>query len=193
LSGKLRTHPTSTLTANNNGWLVVGWWVEIAKEYNLRCKFMNPFELLVANLNSLGFFGFLLPWLFVFVVVFAILLKTKVLGENTKIMGVLSLVIAFFVIGYGGPAMASFFVNLFGLAALVLAGILVVILFVAMAGGDISKLASNKAVLAIIAGIGIVVFFIAIGAIGVQVSESVLGIIFIIIVMAVAIVFVTKS
>jgi len=154
---------------------------------------MNPFELLVANLNSLGFFGFLLPWMFVFVVVFAILLKTKILGENTKIMGVLSLVIAFFAVGYGGPAMASFFVNLFGMAALILAGILVIVLFVAMAGGDVSKLMSSKAALAVVAAIGIIIFVMLIGSLGVRVSDSVIGIIFIIVVMAIAIFFVTKQ
>ncbi|MEM7819882.1 MAG: hypothetical protein QXD48_03580 [Candidatus Aenigmatarchaeota archaeon] len=152
----------------------------------------NPFEILVSNLNQLGFFGFLLPWLFVFVVVYAILLKTKALGEDTKIMGVLSLVVSFFVIGYGGPAIADFFVNLFGLATLILAGILVVILFVAMAGGDVSKIASSKISLAILVGIGIIIFMIVLGSFGVHVSDSVIGIIFILIVMAVAIMFVTK-
>jgi len=155
---------------------------------------MNPFEILVANLNALGFFGFLLPWLFIFVVVFALLLKTKALGDNTRIIGVLSLVVSFFVIGYGGPGMASFFVNLFGMAALILAGILVVILFVAMTGADVSKLASSNVVIATVVGIGIILFVTVAGALGsVQVSDSVIGIIFIIIVMAIAIFFVTKS
>ena len=155
---------------------------------------MNPFEILVANLNALGFFGFLLPWLFIFAVVFALLLKTKVLTDDTKIIGVLSLVISFFVIGYGGPAMAMFFVNLFGMATLIIAGILVVILFVAMTGADIGKLANNNAVIAVVVGIGIVLFVTVAGALGsVQVSDSVIGIIFIIIVMAIAIFFVTRS
>lgn len=152
----------------------------------------NPFEILVANLNALGFFGFLLPWMFIFVIVFAILLKTKALGDDTKIMGVLSLVISFFVIGYGGPFLANFFVNLFGMATIILAGILVIVLFVGMAGGDISKVLGSKPALLILAVIGILIFMLAIGAMGVGVNDSVIGIIFIIIVMAVAIMFVTK-
>jgi hypothetical protein len=28
----------------------------------------NPFEILVMNLNQLGFFGFLLPWVFMFAI-----------------------------------------------------------------------------------------------------------------------------
>lgn len=155
---------------------------------------MNPFEILVANLNALGFFGFLLPWLFVFVVVFALLLKTKVLGDNTRIIGVFSLVVSFFVIGYGGPAMAAFFINLFGLATLILAGILVIILFVAMTGADIGKIASNNVIIATVVGIGIILFVTVAGTLGgVHVSDSVIGIIFIIVVMAIAIFFVTKG
>jgi hypothetical protein len=86
----------------------------------------DPFSLLVSNLNQMGFFGFLLPWIFIFVVSYGLLLKTK-LFENPKITGVLSLVIAFFVIGFGGPFLAGFFVNLFGYAAVIIAGILVVV------------------------------------------------------------------
>lgn len=153
----------------------------------------NPFTILVGNLNQLGFFGFLLPWLFVFVVVYAVLLKTKVLGDNQRIMGVLSLVIAFFVIGFGGPAFGDFFVTLFGFAAMVIAGILVIVLFLGVAGWDFSKVADPKVVGAVVAAIAIVIFFTAIGSIGVRVDESVFQIIFIIIVIAVAVAFITKS
>ena len=60
---------------------------------------MNPFELLVSNLNQMGFFGFLLPWLLMFAVTYGLLVKSKVLGEDQKLIGVISLVAAFFVVG----------------------------------------------------------------------------------------------
>jgi hypothetical protein len=150
----------------------------------------DPFTILVANLNVLGFFGFLLPFIFIFAVVYGLMIKAKYF-DDPKIIGVISLVIAFFVVGYGGPVLANFFVNLFGLAAVVLAGILVIALFLAMTGGDISKLASSKAVMAVVVGIGVIVFVVAIGALGVQVSDSVIGIVFVIIVLGIAILFVT--
>ncbi len=150
----------------------------------------DPFTILVTNLNSLGFFGFLLPFILIFVLCYGLLLKAKYF-EDQKIIGVLSLVVAFFVVGYGGPALANFFVNLFGLAAVVLAGILVIVLFIAMTGGDISKVASGKAVMAIVAGVGIIVFFVALGALGVTVNDSVVGIIFVIVLLGIAILFVT--
>lgn len=152
----------------------------------------NPFEALVGNLNALGFFGFLLPWIFTFAVLFGLLLKSKAFGENKRIIGVISLVVAFFVVGFGGPAIAVFFSSLFGLAAVVLAGILVIALFLAMSGTDISKIAENKAVAYAIVGIGIVVFFTAAGALGIQLSEGSAAIIFMLLILIVAIAFITK-
>jgi hypothetical protein len=150
----------------------------------------DPFTILVTNLNSLGFFGFLLPFIFMFAVSYALLLKAK-FTDDAKIVGVIALVLSFFVIGFGGPALANFFVNLFGFAAVILAGILVIVMFITMSGGDITKFASNKAVAAIAVGVGLIVFFVAAGALGVAVSDSVVGIVFIVIVMAIAIMFVT--
>src|SRR3972149_11152293 len=122
---------------------------------------MDPFSLLVGNLNSLGFFGFLFPWIFAFAIFYGLLTKAKVF-DNAKVVGVLSLVAAFFVIGFGGPFLAGFFVNLFGYATIIIAGILVIVLFLAMSGGDAVKiLGDNKGVAAVLVGIGIVVFFIA--------------------------------
>ena len=152
----------------------------------------DPFSILVSNLNQLGFFGFLLPWIFMFAVSYGLLMKAKFF-ENAKIVGVLSLVLAFFVVGFGGPWLAGFFVNLFGYAAVIIAGILVIVLFVTMSGGNIGKIFDNKGVAVILAGIGIIVFFIAIGGSFVVINDSVIGIVFIIIVMALAIYFITGS
>ena len=66
----------------------------------------DPFSILVANLNALGFFGFLLPWIFMFAVTYGLLAKAKFF-EDTKIVGVISLVLAFFVVGFGGPWLAG--------------------------------------------------------------------------------------
>jgi hypothetical protein len=152
----------------------------------------DPFTILVANLNAMGFFGFLLPFIFTFTIVFALLYKSKWV-DNNRINGVLALVVAFFVIGFGGPALATFFVNLFGLATLIIAALLVVVLFIAMSGGDPSKVLANKGTYAVLAGIAIIIFWTAIGSFGVKVSDSVIGIIFVIVVLAIAIIFVTKS
>ena len=151
----------------------------------------DPFTILVGNLNGLGFFGFLLPFIFIFVITYGLLLKAKYFDDQ-KIIGVLSLVLAFFVVGYGGPGLANFFVNLFGMATVVLAGILVIILFLALSGADASKVLNGKATTWAIAAVGIIIFVVALGALGVSfVSDSVIGIIFVIIILAMAILFVT--
>ena len=88
--------------------------------------------------------------------------------------------------------MGVFCSGLLGLAAVVLAGILVIALFLAMSGTDISKIAENKAVAYAIVGIGIVVFFTAAGSLGIQLSESSVSIIFMLLILIVAIAFITK-
>jgi len=108
---------------------------------------MNPFEIMLTNLGELGFFGFLLPFILAFAIVFALLLKSKILGEDKKIIGVVSLVVSFFVIAFGGVALGNFFITLFGLMIIILSAILVIILILSMAGYDISKVTENKSVI----------------------------------------------
>lgn len=152
----------------------------------------DPFTILVANLNAMGFFGFLLPFIFTFTIVFALLYRSKWV-DNQRINGVIALVFAFFVIGFGGPILATFFVNLFGMAALIIAALLVIVLFIAMSGGDPSKVLANKGTYAVLIGIGIIIFWTAIGGMGVQINDSVIGIIFVIVVLAIGMIFVTGT
>src|SRR3989344_7203876 len=83
----------------------------------------NPFEVMVMNLRDLGFFGFLFPWILMFALTFGLLLKSKAVGEDKKILGVISMVVAFFVIGFGGPILGNFLTSVFGIATIVLAGL----------------------------------------------------------------------
>lgn len=152
----------------------------------------DPFTILVGNLKQLGFFGFFLPFLLMFAVSYGLLLKSKVLGENPKIIGVVSLLLGFFVIGFGGPMMGTFFVNLFGLAAIILGGILVIVLLIGMTGGSIEGIAGNKIVTAVIVGIGILLFVSAIeGATGARlISNEFVATILVIIIMGISVMFI---
>jgi hypothetical protein len=91
--------------------------------------------------NALSFYGFLLPWLFTFAIVYGLLMQAKLFGDAGKRVNfALAFVIAFFVTGVGGPQLASFFVNFFGGSAVFLAGILVFLLFTTLVGmGDKHK------------------------------------------------------
>lgn len=157
------------------------------------------FTILVDNLNKLGFYNFLLPWLFVFAVVYGLLAKVNIFGgQNNRISALIGFIAAFFAVSYYGEPLAAFFTGLFGGATIILAGILVVVLFIAMAGfkleniTDVSKWGTKLGLLLIIV-IGIVVFMVATGTTisGIQLNEEALAAIFIIIIILLALWFVT--
>ncbi len=149
----------------------------------------NPFTILVTNLQQLGFFGFLLPFILFLAIFYALLVKSK-LTDNNKIIGIISLMLAFFIVGYGGPTFGNFLTNLFGNASIIIAGILVIILFIAMAGLDVSKIGGNNSVVVAIVGIGIVLFMTTVGSLGVKIGSDLIAIVFVIVVMGIAIFFI---
>ncbi len=154
----------------------------------------NIFEVLVTNLSQLGFFGFLLPWVLMFAISYGLLLKSKAVGEDKKVIGVISLVLAFFVIGLGGAPLGNIFVGIFGTASVVLAAILVIVLFVGMAGGEPAKLMESKNMMVLVAGIGLIIlFFVISGLTGVRIDGTVMSVIFMVVIMAVAVWFVAGN
>lgn len=109
-----------------------------------------------------NFTNFLLPWLFTFAVVFGLLSKVDIFGAKKQINVALAFVIAFFVTATGGPQLAAFFINLFGGAATFIAGILVIILFVAMVGKKPEEeLGKHKIILVVLVIIGAALFLVS--------------------------------
>ena len=96
------------------------------------------FSLNPASILGPEFYGFLLPWIFTFAIVYGLLIKLSLFGDkvNTKVSIALAFVIAFFVTGAAGPQLAAFFINLFGGASVYIAGIIVILLFMALLGYD---------------------------------------------------------
>ncbi|MBI2583618.1 MAG: hypothetical protein HYW25_03040 [Candidatus Aenigmarchaeota archaeon] len=118
----------------------------------------------VAILESLGFFQFLLPWLFMFAVTYGILSKVDLFGKaNKRISIAIALVVAFFTVGFAGPSLANFFISIFGGASLIIAGILVILLFIGMVGKGPSDIAKGG-VLVVLIVIGVVLWFLSVGA-----------------------------
>jgi len=120
----------------------------------------NPFAAL-----GIEFYGFLLPWIFTFAVVYGLLMKANLFGDkiNNRISLALALVLAFFVTAAGGPAMADFFISLFAGASAFIAGIIVLILFVSILGYEKEKFRQWWALAAVII-IGIVLYIASTGA-----------------------------
>ncbi len=107
------------------------------------------------SLFNLGpeFYGFLLPWIFSFAIVYGLLAKANIFDKvNRQVSVALAFVIAFFVTGIGGAQLASFFTTLFGGASVFLAGILVIVLFTSMLWTDKKESFLHKSWVPIAAG-----------------------------------------
>ena len=156
------------------------------------------FTPLIGNLNQIGFYKFVLPWLFTLAVVYGVLLKVKVFEESQKSLnGILAIVAAFFVVNYTpvGFALDSFFTQVFGVGILILTGIFVVLLLmglVGLKGQDIFKAENIKGGgLAIILLIAFIIFlFFSIG--GVKISADQLTIIAVMIFIVAALAYIAK-
>ena len=86
---------------------------------------------ILGNLHQIGFYDFILPWLFAFALVYGILVMSNLFGGNRTIYAILAMVVAFFVANYTpyGTTLSLFFSTLFGQGGFVLAGILVTLMF----------------------------------------------------------------
>ncbi|MBU2497098.1 MAG: hypothetical protein KJ767_03510 [Nanoarchaeota archaeon] len=85
------------------------------------------FRFVLEMWRSAGLFDVVLPFILIFAVIFAILEKSKVLGQNKAVHAIVSLALAFFAIS--NPWLNGFFAILFSNAAIGFAILLVVILF----------------------------------------------------------------
>ena len=95
----------------------------------------DPISTMFEQLASIGFFEFLLPWLFTFAVVYGLLAKADLFGgANTRVSALIGIIAAFFITPYAGPWLASYFSTIFAGASVILAAILTVVLFAAMIG-----------------------------------------------------------
>ena len=130
----------------------------------------SPFFPLLGNLNSLGFFQFLFPFLLILAIAYGGLeFGLGGGGEKTKrIMpksanGLIALIIAFFVMNYSGgvgTSIAVFFSQLFGQGMIVAVGILLVLLLIGLFGIRPSDLHDKpKRGITAIAGVVILIVF----------------------------------
>ncbi len=120
-------------------------------------------DTVIQALRQLGFFEFLLPWLFTFAIVYGLLVKVQIFGDATKkISVVLAMVVAFFVVGFGGQALSRFFIGIFGGASIILAGLLVIVLFVAMVGKKPEDILKGGTLIVLII-VGIVLWLLSTG------------------------------
>ena len=140
-------------------------------------------------LQDLGpdFYGILLPFVFTFAVVYALLQKTALASGNDtgkRVTVVVAMVMGLFVTALGGPELAMFFITLSGGAAMILAGILVILLLVALVGK--TPQTEHMVVVAIVVVIGILLFLNATGTFAIiELDSQLVSIIFVFLILAV--------
>jgi hypothetical protein len=166
-------------------------------KYQIKGDSMATAEQIIATLQNLGFYSFLLPWLFTFAVVYGLLVASKLFGEaNKRVSAALALVLAFFVTAYSGQWMATFFSNIFGGSMIIVAGILVILLFILMVGKNPQDIAKTGTIVALVV-IGIVLWILSTGAASgfgaaLLLSHDLVALVLLIIVLVTAVWLITK-
>ena len=114
------------------------------------------FNTFLSNLNTMGFYSFVLPWILFLMIFFAILEAAPFLKDSTKkkqIAIIISAVLALFTVNYplNGIPLGQLLSDMFGWSSVYIAGILVVILFLGMGGFKLETLTGgNQMAIAII-------------------------------------------
>lgn len=97
------------------------------------------FELLVNNLQKVGFFEFLLPLVLFLAVYFGLLQKSEVLSEDESVNAVAALALGFFtLVGVYSFVPFGFFTQFFGVLAVLLLYVLAGVMLLGMLGYDFS-------------------------------------------------------
>jgi len=96
--------------------------------------FAQGLEGVIGTLKEVGVFRFYLPFLLSFAILYALLLKTKIFGEQKGLVTVIALAASAFIMVYSpvGIAFSTFLANFFGNAVVVILTIVVLIIFVNM-------------------------------------------------------------
>lgn len=120
---------------------------------------------MLENLNNLGFYDFLLPWLLFLALFFGILQGKKIISEDTTVNGVIAIVSAFLVayIAHG-----MLLTRIFGTFGVVAAGGLILLIALGMFGIKPEELlGANKTALSV--GIALIAVLIFVSAGGLEI------------------------
>lgn len=132
----------------------------------------NIFVTMLGNLQQLGFFQFLFPFLLILAIAYGVLRASLKEYLPKSAAALISIIMAFFVMNYSGNVgyqIALFFSNLFGMGLVVATGILVVVILLGLLGLGVRELTAEKPAMSTVAfGIAIIfiVFLIFVGALG---------------------------
>lgn len=96
---------------------------------------MTAIPELIEILTEWGFFTYYLPFLIVFVMFYAILMKTKIFGEDRRIAFIIAIIAALYVMTMGGTV-GAFISTLFTGGSILLVVMLLVLMIAGLVVGD---------------------------------------------------------
>ena len=111
---------------------------------------VTDFRSIVYEWNSIGMFDMILPMLLIFVVIYSVLQRTKILTGKKEIDAIAALIVSFFAIG--NPEVSMFFLPLFSNVAL---GVAIPVGFLLVVGLVAGRTGSSFQSITLYAGIGI--------------------------------------
>jgi hypothetical protein len=105
----------------------------------------NGFDQLLVNMQNMGFFQFLFPFLLSLAIIYGVMKFTLQDRLPKSAMGVIALVISFFVMLYSSwnSMIVNFFANISGTWLIVASGILFVLILLGLTGFKTSELFEN--------------------------------------------------
>lgn len=93
----------------------------------------------IQTLADIGFFKFALPFLLMFAIVYGLLQKLSIFGDNDQVDAIVAVVSGFFVAYFvmqSSLGLSAFLVNFFGAFAIVAVGLMVVVMGAGLGGYD---------------------------------------------------------
>ncbi|MCK4550509.1 MAG: hypothetical protein KAT91_01000 [Candidatus Aenigmarchaeota archaeon] len=126
---------------------------------------MIDFSLMLSNLESMGFYTFVLPWVLFLVIIYSIVTKAPFLkgigGQAKQISVIIAAILSFFIVNYEwqGRFVGDYMTELFGSMSLYMAGFLVLILFLGMGGWGLNSIFGGKWIPIVLVLVAIMLFF----------------------------------
>lgn len=121
----------------------------------------GTFGNLFASLQQSGFFDYVLPFLLIFAIVYAILMKTSLFGsENKAINAVISLAVGLMALQF--PLVPRFFAEIFPQLGVGLAIILLAVILLSVFSGEVGSQKAQNVVNWVIFGIAAIVFLVVV-------------------------------
>lgn len=152
---------------------------------------MSVFSNMLSTLQNLGFYDFLLPWLLFVAVFYGLLQGKKTISEESSVNGVIAIVAAFLLAFF---ARGMLYTRMFGTMGVVAAGLIIVLIFLAMFGLKPEELfGEHKTTLGILLAIIVLFIFLSaggLGAFGTAIDSDTLMTIVILLIMVAAVAFI---